>query len=487
MKILRKAEKYNFELRHISLLFMMIIVFEVVVFFVIKDSLGAFLNNTQDWYRRYSSDRIANSTANSFEMLIETIRLDAEVTANERKKMIQKFDVLMNQQLVEDDIIEVCLFFYYNKEFFIIDDGEVLFENFIERSGNISPPMNEYGKAKSFFNLVKNEILTNEIPKTVVDSNQVFHSFIPFVPEGEFSGIIYIQSKPNFSELEGEFLANYDLMSFSLSILILLGLLVVYNISSRIVKQKNKTQEELYEQKQKLLEERIKHEKEFIFTKRIYHANHKSERIMGFIQEDLAKVEGNDELSERISKYTSFISRVVYDMKWYEPPINTIRNPYYRTNVNDVIRFLVDHVFQRLTVETEAIKFKVELDPNFPVIGINEFVIWEILEPLIQNSLSHNSERNIEITITTEHNVAAGKSIIWVQDNGVGIKSDLLEKDADGVKMIFHENIKRENEFGDHFGYGCFIAYNMAVKGCGWKIDVENLSQGGCRFILELN
>ena len=50
-------------------------------------------------------------------------------------------------------------------------------------------------------------------------------------------------------------------------------------------------------------------------------------------------------LRNRVSKYSNFISRVIYDMKWYDPPLQTIRNPIFRTDLNEVIQFIVETYF----------------------------------------------------------------------------------------------------------------------------------------------
>jgi hypothetical protein len=37
-----------------------------------------------------------------------------------------------------------------------------------------------------------------------------------------------------------------------------------------------------------------------------------------------------------------------------------------------------------------------------------------------------------------------------------------------------------------HSGYGCYIAYQLAVGKCGWDLDAENLAEGGCRFMIKI-
>ncbi len=36
-------------------------------------------------------------------------------------------------------------------------------------------------------------------------------------------------------------------------------------------------------------------------------------------------------------------------------------------------------------------------------------------------------------------------------------------------------------------GYGCYIAYQIATKRCGWKLDALNIDGGGCKFIIEID
>ena len=162
------------------------------------------------------------------------------------------------------------------------------------------------------------------------------------------------------------------------------------------------------------LKKQIRHEKESLFTRRIYHTHHKAEKIMGFIKEDLRKMncENIDDIKNRVTTYSNFISRIIYDMKWYDQPINTIINPIFNSDINAVIRFIVQHLFLRVSSRNEMFSLKLNLDNKMPFVHINEFVIWEILEPLIQNSVDHGGKRQIEITITTCYDPTSHRSTI---------------------------------------------------------------------------
>ena len=88
-------------------------------------------------------------------------------------------------------------------------------------------------------------------------------------------------------------------------------------------------------------------------------------------------------------------------MKWYDPPVQTIRNQMFRTNLNEVIKFIIDNIFLRISTKQTGYEFNLETDPNLPTVSVNEFVIWEIIEPLIQNSIDHGGNGHLIIKCKT--------------------------------------------------------------------------------------
>ena len=115
---------------------------------------------------------------------------------------------------------------------------------------------------------------------------------------------------------------------------------------------------------------------------------------------------------------------------------------------------------------------------------MNEFVVWEILEPLIQNSIDHGGKHSIKIKVHTKYDDTRGESYIIIEDNGIGINEELLKAGEDGIKRIFLENESTKKVEGTNSGYGCYIAYQMAVEKCDWMLDCENLPESGCRFTI---
>ena len=124
-----------------------------------------------------------------------------------------------------------------------------------------------------------------------------------------------------------------------------------------------------------------------------------------------------------------------------------------------------------------------KFDDKLPEVNVNEFVIWELFEPLIQNCVEHSGSGHIEVTVETSYDELNNRSNIFISDNGKGIKPELLEKDDQGIARIFMENISTKNSDFQDEGYGCFIAYQIS-KRCGWEIDATDNSQGGCTYTI---
>jgi len=296
-----------------------------------------------------------------------------------------------------------------------------------------------------------------------------------------------MRSNPEFDFVTSGIITSYNQTSVIFTGLILIGLLAMFYISSHTVEERDEAQQLLFQERERQIKENIHHQKEALFTKRIYHTHHKAEKVMGFIKEDLRLLSAAniEEIKYRMSKYANFISRVIYDMKWYDPPLHAIRNPLFRTNLNEVIRFLVDHIFLRIASRTEQYQFELDLDASMPGVPVNEFVVWEILEPLLQNCLDHGGDHKIIIRIQTHFDAIAGAAQIVIADNGCGIQPELLTPNEDGIKRLFLEQVSTKKN-GQNSGYGCYIAYEIATQRCGWHLDAENLDAAGCQFTITI-
>ena len=172
-------------------------------------------------------------------------------------------------------------------------------------------------------------------------------------------------------------------------------------------------------------------------------------------------------------------------MLFRSPPIQTIRSNIFNTNLNDIISFIVDNIFYRITKISSTFEIKLNLGNNIPLVHVNEFVVWEIIEPIIQNSIEHGGDGHLIVEVSTTYNDVTKITNIIIKDNGNGIKPELLEFGKRGVKKLFEENISTKVPDNRNVGYGCYIAYTIC-KRCGWNIDAENVTAGGCKFIITI-
>lgn len=484
---LDSIRKYRFEIWHLMVLFIVLIIFQIVVSFVHKISLQKFLVKTQIWYQQESAERLANLTTTSLELLLETKSPNQKLPEDEIRKIVQDFNIIFSQQILHQNVQEVCLLVAYDTTIVAIDDGRVLYSYIFENRRNLPPPEISHKEAIALYRTLRNEISGTEQIKTVLEGKQTFHIFVPFVPRGEYMGAVYMKNTPDFSFITREIISSYDETAVTYSALILFGLLAMFYISSFTLRERNEAQQQLFEEQKKHLTEQINVQNELLFTKRIYHTHHKAEKVMGFIKEDVRNLSAQNiaAIKHRIDKYASFIARVIYDMKWFDPPIQTVRSPLFHTKLNDVIRFLVENIFQRVSNNAGVFNFILNLDETISPVPINEYVVWEVLEPLIQNALDHAGGEQVTVTITTKSEKEQGRTVVSIRDNGKGIAQWLLEKGADGIKKIFLEHTTTKRVLNDqHSGYGCYIAYEIAQQRCGWDLDAENVPEGGSRFLI---
>ena len=468
-QLLEHARTYRFELRHVTVLFMVILVFQLIVSFLHKASLQKFLGKTQEWYQQDSAERLANLTTTSLELLLEGNVRKGQTDDREVRKMVQALNIILSQQLLNQNVQDVCVIVPLDTSFVAIDDGNVLYDFMFAGRRSVKPsPAGSHAHAIELYRTLAQRIRGNEQIQTVLEGKQTFHVFVPFVPHGEFMGAVYMKNTPDFSFISSEIISSYDEIALTFSGLILFGLLAMFFIFSYTMKERNEAQQLLFTKEKEHFAEQIRHEKEMLFTKRIYHTHHKAEKVMGFIKEDLRSLSSSniEEIKNRVTKYSNFIARVIYDMKWYDPPIQTIRSPLFHTNINDVLRFLTKNVFQRVSASSNT-QFELCLADNVPAVRVNEFVVWEAFEPIIQNSLEHGNMADLLVTISTAFNPAERTITVAVSDNGVGLRPDLLETDARGVKRVFLENITTKPKANQHSGYGCYVAYEIATQRCG--------------------
>jgi hypothetical protein len=477
----------NFRL--ILLLIVMIIGAQLVLTYYSNNSFHSFLGNTQDWYKNISVKRIANLTSTSLELLVETQMAQKNIDPAQKNRIIKSFDIIFSQNIMEKNAEEICLFVNNKNTFVPVDDGQALYELVIENQPyKPDPSAKNYEHAEKLFETIQDELIRMEKVRIIVEDDKVFNVFIPFTPNGEFQGVLYMKIVPDLSSISHDFIGSYNNVSLVYVFLVTAGLLIIYVVFSLTLSAKESAQQLASQEHEKFIKEKIEREKENTFTRRIYHAYHKAEKIVGFINMDLEQIKKNnsDEVRERVQKYSNFIGRVIYDMKYYEPPVHSIINPIFRTDLNEVCRFVIENLFLRIWKSSGMFEFRQDYASDIPVIHVNEYIIWEIIEPIIQNSIAHNSERKIMIVLTTSFVREENAILLSIADNGKGIAPELLERDENGIQKLFLENVSTRQSVERQFGYGCYIAYSLAEKYCGWKVSARNRDAGGCEYILKI-
>ncbi len=483
MKLYHRVRDFHFEIYHFIILIMAIIISQVILAYINVSSTENLLNDTIDIYRLDTTERLAEFTTASIELLIQQNIEAPEENAYSRESTIESIDFIITQQKLQKNVDDICLIFKRDEQIFAIDDGSELFD-YIKYN---EPPANTNSEAKAeaikWFNKSINNIFENENISNYLVDPQTFHVLVPFSVRGEVIGAVHMKISPNFEYILNVISSSFSRTGAFISALILLSLLAVFLITTYVINERDQAQKQLYAQREQQLKDLIEAQKEASFAKRIYHSHHKAEKIVGFIKEDLRKLPGKniEHAKSKVAKYASFIGRVIYDMKTYNPPVNVIRNLSFQTNVNEVIEFILTNVIKRIYRNDDQLKIFTSFDAKFPTVNVNEFVVWEIIEPLIQNAIEHNQGNKLQIVVSTIFDELNSTAMIEIKDDGIGISPELLETDKDKIKKIFKENITTKRGT-NHSGYGCFIAFENC-KRCGWKLDAVNEDVGAKMII----
>ena len=487
MGLQEKYREYHFEFKHLTVLFAVIFAFQLLLSVINKSSIEDFLTNTQEWYQLNSAEELANLTSMSLELLIETIDPKVVPTDSERERMVQSFNIVFSQQFLQHNIKEMCVIVKRDTTIYSIDDGRVFYDFIFGGLNSTNFVKPNHINAVNQYKGIEQKLKAQEEIISLIGSESKFDVFVPLVLRGEFIGALYMEMNPDFSTITDRMISNYDETSIIFLSLILLGLLAMYFISSYTVKERDEAQKQLLDEHETIIKKEIEYEKESLFAKRIYHTHHKAEKIMGFIKEDLSRLDESNiqDIKYTTIKYSNFISRVIYDMKWYDPPLQTVRNNIFNTNLNEVILFIVNNIFLRNAYLSNAFSLKTDLDENLPRVPVNEFVVWEIIEPLIQNCIEHGNKPNINVVVATRYNRETMKGYLSISDDGYGFPSDMLATDEKGTKRLFLDTVSTKKLATPTSGYGCYIALEM-VRRCGWEIDALNKPEGGAEFLINI-
>lgn len=471
----KKFKLYHFELYHFVVILAIIILSQILIPIISNRSVDNFLNRTKDFYRWDVAERIADQTTSSMELLFQRFHEIPNPPVALKHATVEAIDMIFHQQNLQRSVDDFCIILGKDKDIHFYEDGANLYSAILDKKNeSIIPVENKRVMIGDWYKKIAGKIYDEETIQYKQDNPSVFHFLIPFSFRGEVIGALYMKIDPDLEVLETSVISSFKQSGFIFSAFIIVGLLGLFLMTTYLLRERDHAQELLFRKREKKLTTEIENRKEAMFVKRIYHAHHKMEKIIGFVKEDLLHWPKNiyPDISLRVNKYMNFIGRVIYGMKTVNPPVQVIRNSGFNTDVNFLLKFIVQNIFRRVFKQDDQYIFNLNLDENCPAIHVNEYVVWEIFEPLINNAIDHNKNETTTITINSNYEKLKKQLIVEIKDDGVKIKPEFLEFDELGIKKIFRESISiKENSA--NAGYGCYIAYENCRR-CGWTIDALN-------------
>ena len=477
MSFINKLRDYHFEVYHFLILTVIIILSQVLLSYVNMTSTKKLLNKTMENYKLETAESQSDFITSSIELFLQKF-VEHSYNQNDITQSIKSIDYMIYQQLLQKNVEDFCVVFNTGNKIQTIDSGKDILDFVVNGELPKNKSSKKRIKVKEYFSKAKRDIFNNEEIKTFVEDGKTFHVFVPFSIRGEVIGAVYQKITPDVEQMKSIISSSFTYTGAWVSAIILFSLLLVFILTNYVINERDIAKAELYKEKENQLTQLIETRKEASFARRIYHAHHKVEKVIGFAKDDLLKVSGemNPEVRIRLNKYMNFIGRAIYGMKTKNPPVQVIRNSAFKTNINDLLKFIVNNIFRRVYKESDQYKFNLQFDENSPLIHINEYVAWEIFEPIINNAIDHNKTDKINITISSKYNKELKEIIVEISDDGNGINPDFLKENELGVQEIFKENVSTKN-YSDNSGYGCYIAYENCRR-CGWSLHAENNEVG---------
>lgn len=476
---MKKYEKlFHFEIYHFFIILIIIVVSQTLIPIINNYNTEKLIGRVMDYYRWDVAERMADQTTSSIELLFQRVLETPNPQIGLEKATIEAIDFIIYQQNLQRSVDDFSIILGKGTKIRFYKTGAELFDAVVKKETPTSEDISFDPEIHKWYAHVSQQLFTDEASQYKSEKGTIFYFLVPFSLKGEVVGAVYMKINPGLDKIEGAFISSFRQTGALFSILIFLGLLAMFVMTNYLKDERDTAQELLYKKREKKLTLDIESRKENMFVQRIYHAHHKMEKIIGFIKQDMQKLPSavSRESRNKINKYINFIGRVIYDMKIINPPLSVIRNPSFNTDINEVLDFIVQHIFRRVYKQDPNHQFVMNCQTGLPLIHVNEFVVWEILEPLINNAIQHNKAKKVVVYISTLYDPSKGEILIQIKDNGSGIDEELLECNAEGVKKIFLEHSTKQKG-PTNSGYGCYIAYENCKK-CGWTLDANNNSGG---------
>src|SRR3990172_12601426 len=136
-KLVAKIKEYHFEFKHVTVLFIILFAFQLIVSFINKSAIKSFLNNTQEWYQKESAEEIANLTTTSLELVLESVGSKENLQKEKEEKIVQSFDIIFSQQQLKHNIQGLYILVRFGDNVYAIDDGRTLLSFLIDHNQSV--------------------------------------------------------------------------------------------------------------------------------------------------------------------------------------------------------------------------------------------------------------------------------------------------------------------------------------------------------------
>jgi len=233
LKLPQKFESYHFEIQHILVLFIVVVVFQTALSFINNQSTHQIFQEAMGYYRRDSAERVADLTTTAMELLIEHGRNDAPSDDNRRESTIRSFDKLLSQQMLQRNIDEVYLLVKQGGNVLALREGEEIYDLYLDPDPVLeieNQPAAE--NALQYYHDHYQSLVGEEQIISSLEGNNTFHVLVPFYDRGEIAGATYMRVTPDVAGFLSLIESAYSQSGLLFTGLILVGFLAMFFIYS---------------------------------------------------------------------------------------------------------------------------------------------------------------------------------------------------------------------------------------------------------------
>jgi two-component system, NtrC family, sensor kinase len=171
---------------------------------------------------------------------------------------------------------------------------------------------------------------------------------------------------------------------------------------------------------------------------------------------------------EVIARHSETCRSVVQDLLEFSRNVETVRVP---GELNDTVAKVISVLDKQFA--KDGIQVKKSLDPNLPMIHLNESKLQQVWMNLLLNAKQAIKTRNGLITVTTRHDKTTGMASVIIEDNGEGMSPEIIHK-------IFDPFFTTKKD-GEGTGLGLSVSYGI-IKEHGGNITVKSRPAVGSVF-----